>query len=170
MRSLLPALAAMGLAATPAAGAELQVSIELPRLNVAEYHRPYLAAWLENGQQEAVATLTVWYDTRLRNEHGQRWLKDLRQWWRRTGREMTMPADGISGATRAPGRHTLRLDTASPRLAALPAGAYSLVVEVAREGGGRETVRLPLQWPPAGPSVSVAGSSELGEIALGLKP
>lgn len=170
MRSLLSALAAAGLAAAPAAGAELQVSIELPQLNVAEYHRPYLAAWLENGRQEAVATLAVWYDTRLRNEHGQRWLKDLRQWWRRTGREMTLPADGVSGATRAPGRHLLSFDAASPRLASLPPGTYSLVVEVAREGGGRESVRLPVQWPPAGAAANVGGTSELGVVALGPRP
>lgn len=170
MRSLLSALAAAGLVAAPAAGAELAVSIELPQLSVAEYHRPYLAAWLENGRQEAVATLAVWYDTRMRNEHGQRWLQNLRQWWRRTGQSMTLPADGVSGATRAPGRHQLNFDPASPRLAALPPGEYSLVIEVAREAGGRETVRVPMQWPPSATAASVAGSSELGVVALGPRP
>jgi len=170
MRPLLSALAAAGLAAAPAAGAELRVSIELPQLGVAEYHRPYLAAWIENGRQESVATLAVWYDTRMRNEHGQRWLKDLRQWWRRTGREMSLPADGISGATRAPGRHQLVVDAANPRLAALPPGEYSLVVEVAREAGGREMVRVPMQWPPSGPATSGSGASELGVVAVSAGP
>lgn len=168
MPSLTPlaVLAAAGLAVAPATGAELNVSIELPQLGVAEYHRPYLAAWLENGRQEAVATLAVWYDTRLRDQHGQRWLRDLRQWWRRGGQSMTLPADGISGATRAPGRHQLVLDAANPRLAALPPGEYSLVVEVAREAGGREAVRVPVPWPPAGAAASAAGSSELGTVAV----
>ncbi|WP_421994490.1 DUF2271 domain-containing protein [Roseococcus sp.] len=170
MRSLLPALAVVGLTVAPAAGAELRVSIELPQLSVAEYHRPYLAAWLENRRQEPVASLSVWYDTRMRNEHGQRWLKDLRQWWRRTGNAMTLPADGVSGATRAPGRHQLVIDAANPRLAALPPGEYSLVVEVAREAGGREMVRVPLQWPPTGPATSASGSSELGVVAVSSRP
>lgn len=170
MRSLLPVLAAVGLAAAPAAGAELRVSIELPALSVAEYHRPYLAAWLENGRQEAVATLAVWYDTRLRNEHGQRWLRDLRQWWRRAGREMSLPADGVSGATRAPGRHQLVLDSSAPQLVDLQPGEYSLVVEVTREAGGREMVRVPVQWPPAGQGGSASGSSEIGAVVLGGRP
>ncbi|MDB5411743.1 MAG: hypothetical protein JWR10_78 [Rubritepida sp.] len=166
MRNLLSALAAVGMAAAPAAAAELRVSIELPQLSGAEYHRPYLAVWIENARQEPVTTLSVWYDTRLRNEHGQRWLKDLRQWWRRSGREMTFPADGISGATRAPGRHQLVIDAANPRLAGLPAGEYSVVVEVAREAGGREMVRVPLQWPPAEHAASASGSTEIGTVAV----
>ncbi|MBS7812835.1 DUF2271 domain-containing protein [Roseococcus pinisoli] len=170
MRSLLTAVAAVGLAAAPAHGAELRVSIELPQLNVAEYHRPYLAAWIENDRQEAVANLAVWYDTKLRNEHGQRWLRDLRQWWRRGGRDLALPADGVSGATRAPGHHQLLVDPANPSLAGLQPGTYSVVVEVTREAGGRELVRVPMQWPPAAQSASVSGSTELGTVALNARP
>ena len=40
------------------------------------------------------------------NEPGTKWLADLRAWWRKGGRSMTLPADGVSGATRAPGQYT----------------------------------------------------------------
>ena len=41
---------------------ELAVSVQIPALNVAEYHRPYVAIWLENDSQKFVANLSVWYD------------------------------------------------------------------------------------------------------------
>ena len=87
-----------------------------------------------------------------------KWLKDMRQWWRRIGRETDMPLDGVSGAT-APGRHprsALRRGAPAP-FAALKPGAYELVVEAAREVGGREVVRLPLAWPPTPPRRPAAG-------------
>jgi hypothetical protein len=167
---ILPLLAA-GLAAAPAAAAELRVTLEIPRLAVAEYHRPYVAIWVERPDQQAAATLAVWYDMKLRNAEGEKWLKDMRQWWRRAGRQMEMPVDGVSGATRAPGRHTQSFDAASPALAGLAPGSYTLVVEAAREVGGRELLRLPFQWPPAaGATEAAQGSSELGAVTLELKP
>ncbi|RYG00994.1 MAG: DUF2271 domain-containing protein, partial [Caulobacteraceae bacterium] len=87
-----------GLMATPALAADLELSLEIPRLTVAEYHRPYVAVWIENPDKTAVKTLAVWYDVKLKNNEGQKWLKDMRQWWRRAGRDMSLPADGISAA------------------------------------------------------------------------
>jgi hypothetical protein len=170
-RHLLPTLAAGGLAAAPAYAAELTVSVEIPRLSVAEYHRPYVAIWLERPDQTAAANLAVWYDTAMRNKEGEKWLKDLRQWWRRSGRELTMPVDGLSGATRAPGRHSVTFDSGNAALGALPPGSYNLVVEAAREVGGRELLRIPVQWPPAAAaSGNAQGESELGAISLSTKP
>lgn len=170
MRSVLPTLAAAGLATLPANGAELSLSVELPTLSVAEYHRPYLAAWIEGADQNAVATLAVWYDMRLRNERGKEWLKDLRQWWRRGGRALELPADGVSGATRAPGRHELTFADTHPALARLPAGEYRIAVEVAREAGGREVVRVPFHWPPRAQDARASGSTEIGAVSLAVKP
>ena len=33
--------------------------------------------------------LSVWYDLKLKDNEGTKWLKDMRQWWRKTGRELT---------------------------------------------------------------------------------
>jgi len=151
--------------------AELSVTVEIPRLSVAEYHRPYVAIWLEPKGRGAPVNLAVWYDVKLKDGEGTKWLKDMRQWWRRTGRELQMPVDGITGATRAPGTHALGFAEGSAPLGTLPAGEYELVVEAAREVGGRELLRLPLQWPPKVPASSKAqGEHELGLIKLELKP
>lgn len=170
MRPLYP-VALSALLASPAMAADLSLKIEIPRLTVAEYHRPYVAVWLERPDQSVVTNLAVWYDLKLKNNEGTKWLKDMRQWWRRTGRELAMPVDGITGATRAPGEHALTFPNAASQLAALPAGEYRIVVEAAREVGGRELVRLPFHWPPAGTqNVRAQGEHELGAIQVDLKP
>ena len=160
-----------GLMAGPALAADLELSLEIPRLTVAEYHRPYVAVWIENQDKTAVKTLAVWYDVKLKNQEGQKWLKDMRQWWRRAGRDMSLPADGISAATRAPGKHQVVFKGGAAPLGNLPAGQYNIVVEAAREVGGVEVVRAPFQWPPkARTTSSTKGTSELGAVSVTVKP
>lgn len=168
-------LALLGFAAAPIAaahaGPEIAVTVEVPQLSVAEYHRPYVAIWVERPDQQTAANLSVWYDQAMRNREGEKWLKDLRQWWRRGGRALQVPADGVTSATRAPGRHTVRFDAARGALSGLEPGQYNLVVEAAREVGGRELLRVPFQWPPAAPqSGSAQGEHELGAITVQLTP
>ncbi|WVM88449.1 DUF2271 domain-containing protein [Halopseudomonas pachastrellae] len=93
--------------------AEAQLTVQIPRLDVAEYHRPYVAIWLENDAGH-VADLTVWYDTQMRDDEGEKWLKDLRQWWRRSGRGLDMPIDGLSAATRPRAATSWRYKTCRP--------------------------------------------------------
>ena len=154
-----------------AVAADLGVKLELPRLNVAEYHRPYAAVWLERADQSFAANLAVWYKLNSRNNEGTKWLKDMRQWWRKSGRELQMPVDGFSGATRAPGVHTLNFSDTKAPLDKLPPGEYQLVVEAVREAGGRELVRVPFAWPPkAAQSGSARGEHELGQVSVDIRP
>ncbi|OWY30252.1 DUF2271 domain-containing protein [Herbaspirillum robiniae] len=165
------AAAALFAAAAPAGAADASLKIELPTLNVAEYHRPYVAAWIERADQSVAANLLVWYDQKKRDKEGEKWLKDLRQWWRRGGRELQMPVDGVSGATRAAGEQKINLGAGKSSLTGLAAGDYVLMVEAARESGGRELVKVPFQWPPKSAQTAKAqGSNELGAVALELKP
>lgn len=175
LRYALAPITASVLFAAPALAAGLNVSIEVPRLNVSEYHRPYVAAWIERADNSLAGTLAVWYDVRTKTNNpegeGTKWLKDLRQWWRRGGRELAVPADGITGATKPAGKHAIAVTEGSAALPKLAPGAYKLVVEASREVGGREVVSVPFQWPPTSAQpTTVAGKEELGEIKLELKP
>lgn len=163
-------LAALGSTGFPAAaGAQtLDLSVTVPQLKVAEYHRPYVAVWLER-EGAAPHTLSVWYDVKKANGEGTKWLRDVRQWWRASGRTMDFPADGVSGATRAPGVQKLRLVAGRGGMPALAPGSYTLVIEAAREVGGRELVRLPFQWNGSAASGSGKGASELGAVSFTLK-
>lgn len=196
MKRLLPLLLLALPAFANAAG--MKVSVELPRIEVAEYHRPYVAVWIEREDSTAAANLAVWYQQKRGEarkpkgdakgggngpgngkgggpggggESGTKWLPDLRQWWRRSGRAQTMPIDGVTGATRPVGTHDIVLDASDPRLKDLAPGNYRLVAEAAREVGGRELLKVPFAWPPAAAqTLDAQGKSELGKLSLTLTP
>lgn len=165
-RFALFALLALGSGTSVAA--DLSLSVEIPQLPVAEYHRPYVAIWIEGADQTIAANLAVWYQ--VRGDHT-KWLPDLRQWWRRGGRDLKVPVDGLTGATRPVGQHLLKFDAAQAPLSDLKPGQYAVVVEAAREVGGREVVRIPFQWPiKAAKREAATGTKELGAVALTLNP
>jgi hypothetical protein len=153
----------------PAMAADLNVTVEIPRLSVAEYHKPYVAIWVEAPDATAAATLAVWYDPDSKEDKGEKWLKDMRQWWRKAGRTMSFPADGISSATRAPGPQKLTFSGAKSQLSKLKPGAYTLVVEAAREVGGHEAVRVPFTWGKPGKTATAKGTAELGAVSVTVK-
>lgn len=135
------------------------VSVTLARPNVAEYHKPYVAVWLEPAGGGAERTLALWYEGRKGGaEPGSKWLPDLRAWWRKGGRGLALPADGISGPTRGPGQYTIALP------ADLKPGPYVLNVESAREAGGRELVSVPVTLPAGGGRAS--GATEIGAVTV----
>lgn len=148
---------------------DLTVTMELPRLNVAEYHRPYVAIWVERDDQSVAANLAVWYE--IKNKNHEKWLADLRQWWRRSGRNQSLPIDGVTGATRPAGQYQLVFAADKAPLAGLAPGRYQLVVEAVREVGGREALKVPFQWPvTAATTASANGSTELGAVKLAINP
>lgn len=159
---------APGLAATVAtAGGDLTATIEIPQLDVAEYHRPYVAVWVETPERQFAANLAVWYDVKMADDEGETWLKDLRQWWRKSGRRLDLPMDGLSGPTRPVGTHQIKFRADDPAVANLAAGDYVLVVEASREVGGRELVRVPFRWDAETTvDTTTTGQSELGTVAL----
>jgi hypothetical protein len=188
-------------AAGAACAAEMNVAVELPKLEVAEYHRPYLAMWIEREDQSFVANLSVWYQNRRGGggaaagggnagpgapggagsggpgagggggEGGTKWLNELRTWWRKNGREQTFPIDGVTGPTKPAGIQQVKFTGDKAPLASLAPGKYRLVVEAARENGGREVVRVPFEWPAkSAQSLTGKGTSELGTIALNVSP
>ena len=155
----------------PAIAGGLDVTVGIPQLQVAEYHKPYVAVWLEKADGGVAANLSVWYDAKMKDAEGTKWLKDMRQWWRRTGRELTFPIDGVTQPTKPAGNHALSFSEGKNPLPKLAPGQYKLMVEAAREVGGRELVSIPFEWPAKqAASLSAKGSSELGQIKLDLKP
>ncbi|NTS78645.1 DUF2271 domain-containing protein [Catenovulum sp. SM1970] len=131
--------------------AKVTAQITIPKLNVAEYHRPYVAIWIENKKRKQVAQITLWLEQ-------EKWHRDLRSWWRRGGKSLKLPVDGVSGATRKPGQHTVSQSID------LPAGDYTINFESVREVGGREYIKIPFSWNGETVSVEKQGKTELGQV------
>lgn len=132
--------------------AEFTVELEVPRIDTAEYHRPYVAVWVENARREQVHQLALWLEQ-------EKWHRDLRSWWRRGGKSLALPVDGVSGATRRPGHHVVRYS------GELAPGSYTLNIEAVREVGGREHLRVPFQWGEGDVAGDLDGETELGAVS-----
>ena len=156
--------------AVPALSADLTLKLQLPRMDIAEYHKPYVAAWIEKASDQSFAgNVALWYDIKKRDNGGAKWLRDMRSWWRKSGHDTTV-VDGVTGATRGAGEHELNLLDAKA-VTALAPGQYEVVVEAARENGGREVVRVPFEWPvKKAASAKAQGSGELGTVSIDAKP
>ena len=158
----------LGMLSTAMTAQANELEITLPVLNVAEYHAPYVAAWLADERGKRVVDIAVWYDTDMANSEGEKWLKDLRMWWRRSGRTASMPIDGVSGATQRPGTTSVSLDG---RFDNVPAGDYFVWVEAARELGGRETLKVRVSLPVKQTvNTRAEGQHELSSIKLIMEP
>ena len=162
------------LLATQANALDLSLDITIPDIKSSEYHRPYIAVWVEDGEGKLVEHLSLWYFIKGKEDNlqeGLKYLKELRNWWRKGGRSLKPLPDAITGATRKPGKHTIDIKADDPRLAKLKDGSYTLKVEAAREEGGTENVAIPFTLPIKDKTeASAAGKSELGDIHLTLTP
>ncbi|MDO3385668.1 DUF2271 domain-containing protein [Gilvimarinus sp. SDUM040013] len=146
---------------------ELSITLEIPSMNVAEYHNPYVAVWIMHSASREITNGTVWYQID-ENAEGEKWLKDMRLWWRRTGRSLDVPIDGVTAATHKPGTYNIDLNHITGEL---KPGPNQLYIEAAREVGGRELLSVEFDWPvQQAQSLTVQGETELGDIVVTLQP
>lgn len=150
-----------GMSASPLA-AEMLIGLEIPRQQAAQYYRPYVAVWVEDEQQQPVRLLTVWQDK-------PDWLKDLRRFWRKTGRSDSTLVDGMTGATRGPGHYQLSWDGLDDAGTQVAPGQYVLFVEAAREQGGRSLQRQAFVWNGSAVSLQQKAAAELGQLTVTIK-
>ncbi|WP_233080174.1 DUF2271 domain-containing protein [Rheinheimera soli] len=144
---------------TVMAQAELEVQVELPKIETGTYHRPYVAVWIENEQQQPVRLVEAWLDK-------PDWIKDLRRFWRKLGRSEPQLVDARTGATKGPGSYKVRWDGKDEQGKAVAAGNYVLFVEAAREQGGRNLAKQAFTWDGSAVQIEIKASTELGKIKL----
>ncbi|KPZ71287.1 hypothetical protein AN944_01662 [Shewanella sp. P1-14-1] len=165
VRLQLALLLLIGLLMTPTwlQAQEFTVSVEIPDIKAAPYHKPYVAIWIETPQRQGVHTLAFW-------RQQADWFKDLRQWWRKIGRSGSPDYQAVSGATRKPGVYSIHWDGRLGTGAMLPAGDYVLHVESVREQGSREYLRQTFSYPSnKQEQLVLEGKQELGTVTLLIK-
>ncbi|RYZ60250.1 MAG: DUF2271 domain-containing protein [Proteobacteria bacterium] len=141
------------------AAKDIEMSIEIPKPASDPAHRPYLAIWLENAEGKSVSTIAVWYQKDT-------WLKDLRQWWRKAGRDNVAGIDAYSGATRKPGSYPIKWSPVDGSGKALPPGKYTLNFEAAREEAGRDHVKQVIELGGKAQEFTIAATKEIGVITI----
>jgi hypothetical protein len=144
---------------TAVAQQQLEIQIELPKIETGTYHRPYVAVWIENEQQQPVRLIEAWLEK-------PDWIKDLRRFWRKLGRSEPELVDAKTGATKGPGSYKVRWDGKDEQGKAVAAGTYVVFVEAAREQGGRNLAKQAFTWDGSAVQIDIKASKELGKIQL----
>ncbi|MFN6264330.1 MAG: DUF2271 domain-containing protein [Chromatiaceae bacterium] len=162
MRKVSLALVLMSGLVLPATASELEIALQLPKISEGQYHRPYVAVWVEDSSEKSVRLIEIWREK-------PDWIKDLRRFWRKTGRADQPLVDARTGATKGPGQYRLRWDGKDDQGVAVPNGEYQLVIEAAREHGGRQLVKQKFNWDGTAVAVSVAAGNEIGQVQLSRK-
>jgi thiamine biosynthesis lipoprotein ApbE len=138
-----PAAPRLGIAsAGPDAGAwdpsmELTIDFEIAQPR-GFTKRPFVAAWVEDSDRFQVKTIALWY-------HEDRYLTEMKSWYRSD--RMRAMAEGkeivrtVSGATRGPGKYSLKWDGKDNAGKTVKAGKYTVYLEVAREHGSYQLMK-----------------------------
>ena len=142
---------------------ELQIKLDLPRMDNPRYRRPYVAVWIEDKDKFPVRTVALWFKN-------PRWLNELKTWYRddqvRNLSEGTDISATVSSPTRAPGSYTLKWDGKDNEGRLVKAGTYTVVVEAAREHGGHSVERQEFNFNGQPQAKTLPASDELGAVQL----
>jgi hypothetical protein len=140
---------------------ELDINLELARIDDFRYHRPYVAVWVEGQDHLPVRTIAVWFGK-------PRYLSDLRSWYHTAqlrGNEDDILRT-VSSATRSPGRYTLKWDGKDDEGKFVKSGEYTIFIEVAREHGTYQIIRQPMDFSGQPQQVTLPAGTEIGGATL----
>ena len=132
----------------------LSVDFSLPEFSKEDYRKPYVAIWAEyKGKSD---NLLLWHLTKKKDD---KWLVDIRRWWRKEGRYADNKFDGITGATKGAGKHHVELDVSA-------LSEFTLLIEVVREKGDRSLVRQTINLSDNSNEYNIAATSEIGAVNI----
>ncbi|MEL6725568.1 MAG: DUF2271 domain-containing protein [Pseudomonadota bacterium] len=133
------------------------VNFVIPDLDVSNYERPYIAAWVADADRKLARIL-------LLAGPEERWMEENYYWHRRFGRKAGSLTEALSEPTRKPGQYFISWDGLDHDGNPAPSGDYVLHVEAAREHGGHQHESFEINLGTAPFDLERAGGDELGNI------
>lgn len=139
--------------------AQMDIEFVIPSIVTSTYARPYVAVWIEGAKGKPVRTLQLWVGK-------DEWLKDLRSWWRKIGRNDRVLVDAVTSATRPAGKYRFSWDGLNDQGLRVEQGEYTFYVEVVREHGGRNYLRQKLKLAEQNFTHRLNPTQETGAITI----
>ena len=140
-------------------GYAFSVDFVIPELDVSNYERPYIAAWVADSNRQLVRIL-------LLAGPEERWMEENYYWHRRFGRKAGSLPDALSEPTRKPGLYLIQWDGIDHDGKPAPAGDYVLHVEAAREHGDHQHESFEISLGPDPFAIQRPAGNELGDINI----
>lgn len=124
--------------------------------------RPFAAIWIEDADKSAVRTIALWYNK-------PRWLRDLREWFRKNGNTLATDHtafNSTTSATRSPGNYTLKWDGKDDKGNVLKPGKYTVYIEAVREHGGYDLLHQEINCNDKAQQFNLKGNVEIAGVSL----
>lgn len=140
---------------------ELSVSFHFNAIE-GNTHRPFVAIWVEDANKTVVRNLALWYNK-------PKWIPDLRNWYRINSEKFKANKEvyaSVTGATRSPGKYTLKWDGKNDSGAYVLQGNYVIIIETAKEHGTDEILRQPIELRKAPKKITVPGNVEFSNVTF----
>jgi len=143
-------------AATPwPEGFRTEINFEVPRIQAANYERPYVAIWISDQNRRLIKTLLILGDEA-------RWRESNYVFWRRIERLDMAGIQALARTSRAPGRYDVVWDGTDNAGQRVEQGAYTLNIEASREHGAHTFQSVPLALGAAPLEAGAEAQGELG--------
>ena len=142
-------------------GHAISIDITLPLFDIADYRGPYVSVWISDEKNRLVKSLAL-------RGTSERWLGELRTWWRRVGRKNEGLVDGFAGATKKNAPLHIEWDGLDDFGQSANSSSLILHIEVAREHGGRSYEKIPFTFDSLTSPITVTGTDEIASITLSL--
>ena len=142
---------------------ELEIGLEIARIEDFRVHRPYVAVWIEDADHFPIRTLALWTEK-------PRWIPELKQWFK--DEQIRGMAEGgdlsrtIASATRPAGQYSLKWDGKDNQGNLVKAGTYTICVEAAREHGTYQMERHQIDFHGQPQQFTLPAGGELGAVTL----
>lgn len=137
------------------AGFQVEVSYTVPKIEAANYKKPFVIVWVTDLDKNPIKTLLV---SGLKQD----WQEDNYVWWRRVGRKQPGVVEAMGKPTRAPGKYSVGWDGADADGKRVAQGKYLINIEAAREHGGHAYQAIEVTLGAAAANAAAPGKDELG--------
>jgi thiamine biosynthesis lipoprotein ApbE len=157
-----PAPAATGGAWPAKYQVTISINLKVPSGNVKQIRRPYVAVWVEDAEGKRVRTVAVWGNQ-------PKYMPDLSEWWKQASQDQQW-AMSITRATRPAGQYKLAWDGMDDQGKPLPAGTYTIFLEVNRQHGTHATQSGQIACNKLPAQGTIPAGSEYGQATLAFGP
>jgi thiamine biosynthesis lipoprotein len=140
---------------------ELDINFEFNAI-AGNGHRPFAAIWVEDANKVSVRNLALWYNK-------PKWIPDLRNWYRINGDSFKADKNNyasVTGATRNPGKYTIKWDGKNDKGEFVPQGKYTIVIETSKEHGTDEILRQEMEFKKSAKKTNATGNVEISNVTF----
>jgi thiamine biosynthesis lipoprotein ApbE len=141
---------------------ELKIDLELKQIEGMRVKRPYVAIWVVDKDKKPVRNIALW-------SQKPKYVKEMVDWYEAYGDKYEAQDQSVSSttsATRSAGKYTIKWDGKNDKGELVKRGAYTIMIEVAREHGTHQVMQEEMDFTKSPKTATLAGNPEVEGASL----